>query len=105
MRLRFTPQAQADLEGIADYIAADNRARASSFVRELRVQCQRIAINPRGYRRRPELGEGIRSCAHGNYVIFFAESAKDLTVIRILHGARDIARAFEPAVHKAVPDT
>lgn len=53
MRLAFTPLAEQDLEAIADYIAADNPVRALSFVRELRTQCQRITLNPPGYRLRP----------------------------------------------------
>ena len=56
--------------------------RALSFVRELRTQCQRITLNPPGYRLRPELGDRIRSCAHGH------------------HGARDI-----PAVFGADPES
>lgn len=95
MRLAFTPLAEQDLEAIADYIAADNPVRALSFVRELRAQCQRITLNPPGYRLRPELGDGIRSCAHGHYVIFFEATTEDVLVVRILHGARDLPTVFE----------
>ena len=71
MLLLFTPLAEQDLESIAEYIAADNPLRAITLVREMRQQCQRIALNPPGYRLRPELGERLRSCAYGHYVIFF----------------------------------
>ena len=94
MRLLFTPMAESDLESLGDYIASDNPRRAITFVRELREQCQRIALNPSGYRMRPELGQGIRSCAHGNYVLFFEASDNAVSVIRILHGARDLPEAF-----------
>lgn len=94
MRLTITPLAELDLESIADYIAADNLARALVFIEELRGQCQRIARNPDGYRRRPELGSDMRSCAYGNYVIFFATSDNEVSVIRVLHGARDISTLF-----------
>lgn len=57
MRLAFTPLAEQDLEVIADYIAVDNPARALSFVRELRAQCQRIVLNP-PTRRPPASGAG-----------------------------------------------
>ncbi|MBW6496117.1 MAG: type II toxin-antitoxin system RelE/ParE family toxin [Burkholderiaceae bacterium] len=90
MRLTLTPLAEQDLEAIGDYIAADNPTRTVSFIRELRAQCQRIAANPPGYRLRPELGDDIRSCAHGNYVIFFVATPEEITIIRVLHGARDI---------------
>lgn len=96
MRLTLTPLAEQDLEAIGDYIAADNPTRAASFIRELRDQCQRIAANPPGYRLRAELGEDIRSCAHGNYVIFFAAAPEAVTIIRVLHGARDIPAILAP---------
>lgn len=95
MGLFFTPLAEQDLEAIGDYIAKDNPRRALTFMQELRRQCQRIAINPPGYRLRPELGDGIRSCAHGHYVIFFEAFASEVTVVRILHGARDLPAQFD----------
>jgi toxin ParE1/3/4 len=95
MRLAFTPLAEQDLEAIADYIVSDNPVRALSFLRELRAQCQRITLNPPGYRLRPELGDGIRSCAHGHYVIFFESDSNAVLIVRILHGARDIPAVFE----------
>lgn len=96
MRLFFSPLAEQDLEDIADYIAADNPARALSFVQELREQCERISANPLGYRLRPEFGEDIRSCAHGRYAIFFISGSDGVTVVCILHGARDFPSIFDP---------
>ncbi|AEG67538.1 type II toxin-antitoxin system RelE/ParE family toxin [Ralstonia solanacearum] len=96
MRLAITPLAEQDLESIADYIAQDNPARAVTFVRELQGQCQRLVANPSGYRLRTELGDGIRSCAYGRYVIFFVTTPDEVIVIRILHGARDLPAVFHP---------
>jgi len=96
IRLTLTPLAEQDLEAIGDFIAADHPVRAVSFIRELRAQCQRIAANPPGYRLRPELGDDIRSCAYGNYVIFFVVLPEEVTIIRILHGARDIPAILTP---------
>lgn len=79
---------------IGDYIAQDNPLRAISFVRELFAQCKTIAGNPLGYRLRPELEEDLRSCAYGNYVIFFSATEQEVTIIRVLHGARDIPDEF-----------
>lgn len=94
MRLEFQPQAERDLEGIGDYIAQDSPRRAISFLHELRAQCRKILKAPQAYRPRPELGEGIRSCAYGNYVIFFTEDGRLLRIIRVLHGAMDIEAQF-----------
>jgi len=94
MRLEFQPQAERDLEGIGDYIAQDNPSRAITFLQELRSQCRKILMAPQAYRPRPELGEGIRSCAYGNYVIFFTEDGRLLRIIRVLHCAMDIEAQF-----------
>ena len=96
MRLLITPLAAQDLEEIGDYIAQDNPQRATSFISELRDQCAKICLNPAGYRLRPELSENLRSCAHGSYVIFFENTLDQVTIIRILHGARDIPPVLHP---------
>lgn len=54
MQLLITPLAAFDLEEIGDYIAQDNPFRAGTFVAELRGHCEKICLNPAGYRRRPE---------------------------------------------------
>ena len=71
MRAHFTPQAEIDLEEVGDYIALDNPGRAVSFIREMRQHCEKIAGGPDHYAARPDLGDTIRICAHGNYLIVF----------------------------------
>jgi toxin ParE1/3/4 len=94
MRVAVSPLAEEDLEGIGDFIARDDPARAVSFVAELREQCAIIARAPKAYRLRPELGDAIRSCAYGNYVIFFTAGDAQVTIVRVLHGAMDIPAHF-----------
>jgi toxin ParE1/3/4 len=94
MRISISPRAERDLESIGDYIADDNPARAVSFVTELRDQCAAISKAPRACRVRPELGEGIRSCPYGKYVIFFTVTNARLTIVRVLHGAMDMPSQF-----------
>lgn len=96
----FSVEAEYDLEEIGDYIAADNPTRALSFVQELRNRCRKVGEAPLAHRARPELGDGVRCCPHGNYLIFFRiDPADDAVVIdRVLHGARDLPAAFaEPS--------
>ena len=97
MRVVVSPRAENDLESIGDYIAEDNPSRALSFITELRAQCAQIARAPQAYRAHPELGAGIRSCAHGNYVIFFVPTKTRLDIVRILHGAMNIPLQFPDA--------
>ena len=97
MQLLIKPLAARDLEEIADYIALDNPNRAGSFVAELRAHCQKICLNPLGYRLRPELSLHLRSCAHGSYMIFFESTTQQVTIVRILHGARDLPDILKAA--------
>ncbi|MFZ5835600.1 MAG: type II toxin-antitoxin system RelE/ParE family toxin [Pseudomonadota bacterium] len=94
MRLIVTPLAEADIEEIGDFIAIDNPGRAVSFAVELRGQCRKIAASPHTYRLRPELRSDIRSCVYGNYIIFFTHDEEAVRVLRVLHGARNIADLF-----------
>lgn len=94
MSAYFTPQAEADLEEIGDYIALDNPRRAASFIREIREHCEKIAEGPLLYVARPELGSQVRSCAHGNYVIFFEPFESGALILRILQGARNLPDVF-----------
>lgn len=93
-RLVYTPQSKNDLYDIGLYIAQDNPRRATSFVRELRGQCRKIAEAPKAYRPRPELGKGLRSCAYGNYLVIFDEQPGLVRIVRVLHGAMDIDAQF-----------
>jgi toxin ParE1/3/4 len=90
MRCELSPQAVADLQEIGDTIARDNPHRAASFARELLTHIQVITEQPEAYPARPELSEGLRSCAHQRYVIFFTASPELVRVERVIHGSRDI---------------
>ena len=96
MRLELSPLAETDLEAIGDYIAIDSQGNALRFIQELRDQCRKITKAPMAYVARPELGEGLRSCAHGRYVIFFRPGVEVVRVERILHSALDIRSELMP---------
>lgn len=89
MRLELSPLAEADLEAIGDYIAADSPGNAVRFIQGLREQCRKIALEPMAYVARPELGDDLRSCAHGRYVLFFRLRDAVVRIERILHSAMD----------------
>ena len=96
MRLELSPLAEADLEAIGDYIALDSPGNALRFIQDLRDHCRKITKAPMAYVARPELGAGLRSCAHGRYVIFFRPSDAIVRIERILHGALDIRSELIP---------
>ncbi|MFA7254463.1 MAG: type II toxin-antitoxin system RelE/ParE family toxin [Patescibacteria group bacterium] len=94
MQLEFAPLAQVDLEIIGDYIALDSPGNALRFIQGLRAQCHKICQAPLVYVARPELGDGLRSCAHKRYVIFFRPTADLVRIERILHSAMDLSGQF-----------
>ena len=95
MLLSITPLAAQDLEEIGDYIAQDNPLRSVEFLTELQSNCETICRNPEGYRLRQEFSKTMRSCSHGNYVIFYESDVKEVTIVRILHGGRDLQKIFD----------
>lgn len=96
MRLELSPVAETDLEAIGDYIAVDSPGNALRFIQDLRDQCGKILKAPMAYVARPELGEGLRSCAYGRYVIFFRPGEAVVRIERILHSALDIRSELLP---------
>jgi len=93
--LGFSPKAAADLDAIADYIAEDNPRRAQSYIEELLAVCAGIPARPKGYPARTELGKGVRVALHGRYMVFFRDLPDEIRIERVLHGARDLVRAFK----------
>ena len=97
MRVIIMPEAEADLEQIADYIAQDSPKRALSFVRELRRRCEELADSAEAYPLLQRYGqEGIRRRVSGNYLIFYAIRADQVHVLHVLHGARDYEAILFP---------
>ncbi|MDR3511764.1 MAG: type II toxin-antitoxin system RelE/ParE family toxin [Caulobacteraceae bacterium] len=93
MRVVLTEAAAADLESIADWIAADNPGRALSFVTDLRDACGALADQARAWPLVPRYERhGVRRRALGAYLIFFRAEANAIVILRVLHGARD----YEP---------
>ena len=78
------------MEGIGDFIARDNPARAVSFIRSLRVRCVRLTEFPDAAPIRPELGDGVRLVVFGRYLILYVVNGGVLEVRRVVHGARDV---------------
>jgi len=93
--LVILPAARADLIEIGDFIALDDPGRAASFVAEIEAKMRVAAERPMSFPARDELHEGLRAARHGRYLIFFVEQEDEVQVVRVLHGARDLPRAFE----------
>lgn len=92
----ITEAAQADLEQIDEYIAADNPAAADRLLDDLYGAMQRAA-------EAPDTAGGIRDdltdrdvrfiLVRKNYWVVYAfGGAAAVTILRVLHARRDVAR-------------
>ena len=95
MKVDFSPAAAADLEGIADWIAMTNPARALRVSDELLAACENLVHAPRAFPLVPRYEAlGVRRRVCGNYLIFYQIEDSAVIVLHILHGARDYEALF-----------
>jgi addiction module RelE/StbE family toxin len=93
-RLVFTERAQADLLEAWLFIAEDNPAAADKVLDTLEKEAKLLLVQPLMGRARPELGSAVRSWPSATpYVVFYEVDESELTVLRVLHHARDVRPA------------
>lgn len=88
MTVEFSPTAIEDLQAVLVYIAADNPARAASFVDEIVDHCLAIPDFPEAAPLREELGAEMRVRVYGNYLILHRQTGDQVRIERVLHGRR-----------------
>ena len=91
---RNSSAANADIEGISNYIFDLNPVAADRFLDALDETCELLAQHPLIGRPRPELGENVRSFPVGNYLIFYVPRAGGVDIARVIYGGRDLPGAF-----------
>ena len=94
LQLVFTERAQADLLEAWLYIAEDNLAAADQVLNTIEQESQVLRMQPLMGRSRPELGSQVRSWPSATpYILFYEVDGAELTVLRVLHHARDVKLA------------
>ena len=97
MIVRLAVEAEADLEGIGDYIARDDPRRAMKFIREMREQCSALSDFPERCPLVPRYEHrGVRRQIYGRYLIFYRVGGNEIVILQILHGAQDYAAILFP---------
>ena len=92
MRLVITDSAQADLLDAWIYVAEDNQRAADRLLETIEREAQLLLQQPFMGRARPELGTSVRSWPSATpYILFYTAGTEELTVLRVLHHARDIS--------------
>jgi toxin ParE1/3/4 len=94
MELRFHAKARSDFDEIWTYVAYERgMAVADRLLDGIYDALVRVVLQqPGSGRKRPEFGDGIRSYPIVPYVAFYQASRNRVTILRIIHGRRDIKR-------------
>jgi plasmid stabilization system protein ParE len=90
-RVLFSESAKADLLEAWLFIAETNIDAADGVVDAVHQEAQTLSLQPLMGCARPELAEGVRSWPTSTrYILFYVPSDEVVTVLRVLHHARDI---------------
>ena len=90
--LEWKAMAVADLMAIVDYISDDNPDAAQALKEDIEAKTSRLRENSRLYR----IGrvEGTREMVvRSNYLVVYAEDARAVTILRVLHAAQQWPQA------------
>ncbi len=85
--LEWRQAAREDLLAIVDYIADDNPAAAQALKDEIETKVARLPNHPKLYRAGRVAGTR-EMIVRGAYVVIYAEDENAISILRVLHGAR-----------------
>jgi toxin ParE1/3/4 len=76
-------------------VAGDNPSAADRLLDTILESCQLYATQPAAGAPGDRFQKGLRYFAVGSYVVFYREQESGSLLIRILHGARNLAEIFQ----------
>lgn len=87
MHLVWRPMAVEDRATIMDYIAQDNPGAALELDEEIEAKTDALVSHPKLYK--PGRMKGTREMViRPNYVVVYRETPAEVTILRVLHAAR-----------------
>jgi plasmid stabilization system protein ParE len=95
--LRLTRTADADLNEITDYIAAEASIDVAEHFAE-RLDAELVKLVRLGHAGvgRDAISPGLRMTVFGSYCIYFRVADTETIIVHVLHSARDVRRlSFE----------
>lgn len=94
-QVSHTVQAERDLLEIWVYYAEQRSVEAAErLLRSLGETCRRLAEMPGIGRSREDLAPGLRSLPSNDYILYYRRIEDGIRLIRVLHGARQVADLF-----------
>ena len=95
MQLVVSRDADDDLLAIARYLNERNPVAALPLMEDINRKFINLLHFPFIGRDRSHLRPGIRSIVAGSYVVFYRIDPEQITIVRVLHGRRDIDTEFQ----------
>ena len=94
MKITFDPRARDDLDRIFAWIAKDNPKAARDMMARIEARIRLLAVSGSGQMGRRGLLKGTRELVEPPYIIVYElrESAGEIVVLAIMHGAQDRRR-------------
>jgi toxin ParE1/3/4 len=87
----YADAARADIHSIGENIRqAAGEAVAEQFVARIIATVESLEFMPKRHRIRSELSTNLRVIGLRKYLIFYKVGDEDVTIMRVLHGARNI---------------
>lgn len=86
-----TPAAESDLIDIWVSIALENRSAADDLLNEFERRFDQLAAFPESGPFRPDIANEVRAPTCRNYLILYRLMPDRIEIVRVVHGARDIA--------------
>jgi toxin ParE1/3/4 len=89
-----SPASEQDLIDIWHWIAFENPSAADRLLDSISDRILQLAEFPNLGRSRADILPDMRSLTIGNYLILYRFAENTVTVVRIVHGARDLSALF-----------
>ena len=92
-KVLYTDSARTDLLEAWLFISEDSPLAADRVLDIIEREAETLSLQPLMGRARPELAEDVRSWPTSTaYVLFYLPAGDGITVVRVLHHARDVER-------------
>lgn len=83
-----------DMREIYRYIAHDSPMAAARVLKRIERTIETCATFPRSGSRRDRIAKGLRSMPADRYIVFYELIAGEVVLYRVIHGTRNLRRAF-----------
>jgi toxin ParE1/3/4 len=94
MKIIVSDEADNDLLQIFSYLNQRSSQATQSILDDINRCFVNLASLPLRGSPRPDLGRDVRSVIVSPYLIFYAARRDHVTILRVLHGSRDIEAEF-----------